>query len=289
MAVGLTFEETTGTASTDFTKVKIITLEDKTGNKYTLDISGGELELGYAPKTGNAIKYKVEGLGKAMESLFKADGSTASTPALAGAVAEAGVVDAIIGAPEFTNKVYTKTNNTDAVYTKTETDGAFAKKADVLSYDVSGTSTPIKDIDTLIGQLTTNADKAKKVYTVDGADKAFAQISGDNVDKTFAGKVLGAKDGDKFILVDTLGTALDQITDPDHKLYGPSSGKLLAKDFLGAKGLQGPVGPAGAPGSAANSDELKVDEDFQQAVATKMLQSSFDASGDVNTPLSWEF
>ncbi|WMT83937.1 hypothetical protein NMD99_04515 [Wolbachia endosymbiont of Listronotus oregonensis] len=49
MSASLKFESAVGTAATDLSHVKIITLADKKGNKYTLDVTGDDLKLEYTP------------------------------------------------------------------------------------------------------------------------------------------------------------------------------------------------------------------------------------------------
>ncbi|MBV2146078.1 MAG: collagen-like protein [Wolbachia endosymbiont of Pissodes strobi] len=70
MSASLKFESAVGTAATDLSHVKIITLADKKGNKYTLDVTGDDLKLEYTPDKKPAVEYKVDGLATALGSLL---------------------------------------------------------------------------------------------------------------------------------------------------------------------------------------------------------------------------
>lgn len=70
MSASLKFESAVGTAATDLSHVKIITLADKKDNKYTLDVTGDDLKLEYTPDKKPAVEYKVDGLATALGSLL---------------------------------------------------------------------------------------------------------------------------------------------------------------------------------------------------------------------------
>jgi hypothetical protein len=208
------------------------------------------------------------------------------TTTLKDAADDAGFITALMALPEFANKVYDKTtadtsfvktdgsnigtrtdkgkalvdvlvpalatvgsDDTKKVYTKTTADTAFVKTlglTDTIKTEVAKQSV----VDALVPALATvGSDDAKKVYTKTTADTAFVKTL-DLATKAVAEKVLGAKDGDKSILVEKLGVFLNT----DNQEY---EGKT-AKVFLGEKGLQG---PAGTPGTSPEAD----------AVATKLL------------------
>lgn len=79
-----------------------------------------------------------------------------------------------------------------------------------------------------------------------------------------AEKILGAKDGNKPVLVEKLGGFLTS----DDKTKRDGTTDQTTKIFLGEKGLQGPRGPSGQDNASAT---LKNDKTFQKAVAAKML------------------
>ncbi|MFP3035883.1 MAG: hypothetical protein ACEY3A_02525 [Wolbachia sp.] len=105
MTAGLKFESAAGAQTTELDKVKIIILEDKTGNKYTLGLEGTganiELKLKYTPKTGDEIEHTVDGLVKALGGLFNVKNGTKTV--LAEEVAKKPVAEAILGVTKSTS------------------------------------------------------------------------------------------------------------------------------------------------------------------------------------------
>ncbi|WP_250295144.1 hypothetical protein [Wolbachia endosymbiont of Oedothorax gibbosus] len=177
MEAGLKFESVVGTATADLTQVKIVTLQDNTGNKYTLDVTGNDLKLIYH-KHGNPqpTEYTVNGLATALGKLLTIDGNTAGKSVLAEEVAKKEVVEAIFDAKDGSDKISEtkigttfakKTDlnnkaNTADVYTKKNVDDELAKKADTSAL----------------------ADKAnsRDVYTKHDVDTSFVKTDGSNAD-----------------------------------------------------------------------------------------------------------
>ncbi len=147
------------------------------------------------------------------------------------------------------------------------------------------------------------AASTDEVYTKTAADAGFAKIDASNLtdaanQKAFAEAILPAKDGQKSILINKLGEALDRVTDDKatDKVYGAKGSEKIAKDFLADKGLK-PTPEDVATELAKNavfqaSAKIAVnaqDAGFQEAVKAVMSQPSFEIPIDQSTPLSWDF
>ncbi|WP_147269145.1 hypothetical protein [Wolbachia endosymbiont of Cylisticus convexus] len=150
----LKFESVAGTTTAALDQVKIITLEDGTGNKYTLDTTTDNLKVAYTPNGGQAKEYTVDGLAAALGKLLTI-GGTAGKSVLAEEVAKKPVVDALI--PELA-----KDDGTTGIYTKKGVDDELAKKADTSALD--------------------NKANTVDVYTKTDTDTAFAKVDGANLD-----------------------------------------------------------------------------------------------------------
>ncbi|UIP92589.1 hypothetical protein JSQ73_005405 [Wolbachia endosymbiont of Anopheles demeilloni] len=200
------------------------------------------------------------------------------------------VVDAITASSDFTNKVYIKAAPADEVYTKTAADTAFVKTTD-LATKVAEQAV----VDILVPALATvGTDDTKKVYTKGTVDTSFAKIDASN----FTEAILSAKDGQKSILINKLGEALDRVADDKatDKVYGAKGSEKIAKDFLADKGLK-PMPKDVATELAKNAvfqanNKIQVssqDPEFQAAVKTVMSQPSFEIPIDPSAPLSWDW
>ncbi|MFP3025781.1 MAG: hypothetical protein ACEY3L_05865 [Wolbachia sp.] len=208
------------------------------------------------------------------------------------------VVDAITASSDFTNKVYIKAAPADEVYTKTAADTAFVKTTDLAT---KVAAKPVVDI--LVPALATvGTDDTKKVYTKGTVDTSFAKIDASNLteanQKAFAEAILPAKDGQKSILINELGEALDRVADDKatDKVYGAKGSEKIAKDFLADKGLK-PTPEDVATELAKNAvfqanNKIQVSSqnpEFQAAVKTVMSQLSFEIPIDPSAPLSWDW
>ncbi|MGL9759267.1 MAG: hypothetical protein ACR5LA_11160 [Wolbachia sp.] len=107
----LKFESAAGTATTALDQVKIVTLEDSTGNKYTLDITANNLKVAYTPNGGAKTEYTVQGLATALGKLLTIDGSTVGKSVLAEEVAKQPVVDVLVPALATVGTDDTNTNS----------------------------------------------------------------------------------------------------------------------------------------------------------------------------------
>ncbi|MDR1139228.1 MAG: hypothetical protein LBJ80_02635 [Rickettsiales bacterium] len=186
-----------------------------------------------------------------------------------------------------------------------------ADKSELLTYDKSGTPTPITTVDDLLTKLTTGTDKEKKVYTEKAVDDAFVttgelatKVADKDVvkaifgakeqptdtqsilatkvaDKDIAATILGAKDGQKSVLVEKLETFFGE----GHKVYSnntktakellvPSAGDLL-KDQDFKSGID----------KSIKDMAVASNPEFQGAVREVMLQPFCKIPGGENEPM----
>ncbi|QUI60227.1 hypothetical protein JKF54_04835 [Wolbachia endosymbiont of Spodoptera picta] len=162
------------------------------------------------------------------------------TTTIKDAADDAGFITALMALQGFNDKVYIKAAPADEVYTKIAADTAFVKTTD-LATKVAEQAV----VDILVPALATvGTDDTKKVYTKGTVDTSFAKIDASNLteanQKAFAKAILPAKDGQKSILINELGEALDRVADDKatDKVYGAKGSEKIAKDFLADKGLK---------------------------------------------------
>ncbi|WP_353284082.1 hypothetical protein [Wolbachia endosymbiont (group A) of Lasioglossum fulvicorne] len=220
--------------------IKIMTLRDKGGNEYTLDVGGDDLKLKYRPSGEDEVEYKVDGLAEAMKSLLDVRSSSGKT-VLAEKVAEKPIVEEIFFAKDedgsrISDTILTRTfarkddtyrymtrnlqkkANADNVYTKEDIDKKLAIKAD------------IGDVYTTLAidhKLEAKADSSV-TYTKEEVNQRFFPVG---ESQKLAKEVLRKRVGGKSILVDELG----RIFDDEELWYGNENGQT-AKDFLAEKG-----------------------------------------------------
>ncbi|WP_338406234.1 hypothetical protein [Wolbachia endosymbiont (group A) of Longitarsus flavicornis] len=220
------------------------------------------------------------------------------------------VVDAIFDAKDGNNKI-----------SETKIGATFAKTTDLNNkVNVAGDNATDAGVTAMLGKLI----DANKVLKVDGSNvteagaKAIlgqlkgndqvAKIDGSNAtdsgvtvmlnklaDKVVqtsqletlavAEKVLGAKDGNKSILVDKLGRFLDNSTD---NKYGVNSDQT-AKAFLAAKGMTPTAAEiADQPALQAHAAQIKISSpEFKRAVQEEMSQPKFDIPASDDVALDW--
>lgn len=137
------------------------------------------------------------------------------------------------------------------------------------------------------------ADPADEVYTKTAAGTAFVKAV-DLGTKAVAEKVLDAKDGDKLVLVGTLGKFLGS---SDKAKYDGTNSQT-AKEFLGGKGLKG---EKGEDGKSPLASEVAADPvlqnhvakiniespEFKRAVQEEMSQPSFEIPTSDDAALNW--
>ncbi|WP_353273495.1 hypothetical protein [Wolbachia endosymbiont (group A) of Agelastica alni] len=220
------------------------------------------------------------------------------------------VLDAIFDAKDGNNKI-----------SETKIGATFAKTTDLNNkVNVAGDNATDAGVTAMLGKLI----DANKVLKVDGSNvteagaKAIlgqlkgndqvAKIDGSNAtdsgvtvmlnklaDKVVqtsqletlavAEKVLGAKDGNKSILVDKLGRFLDNSTD---NKYGVNSDQT-AKAFLAAKGMTPTAAEiADQPALQAHAAQIKISSpEFKRAVQEEMSQPKFDIPASDDVALDW--
>ncbi|QOD38445.1 hypothetical protein [Candidatus Wolbachia massiliensis] len=231
MTAGLSFKNASGAAATSLDEVKIITLEDKTGNKYTLDIEGTELELKYKPQGGSEIKYNVTGLVPSITSLLTTNSGSKN-----------GTRDITIFEKEAANKDVVEAI-LKAKASSTDTESIFETK--VAGKEVAGKILGAKDgkksilVEQLGGSLA-NSGKAKYDGTNEqtaqdflASKYPFVKTDASNLTdaKAFAEKILPAQDGKKSILVEQLGESLTSLG----KAKYDGSNDQTAQEFLASK------------------------------------------------------
>ncbi|WP_065095143.1 MULTISPECIES: hypothetical protein [unclassified Wolbachia] len=221
MTPNVEFKDNHGTSISNLENVKIITLSDEKGNKYTLDASNGSLELKYKQNGQGEISYKVGGLAAAFKSLLdmKSTNNDEHT-VLEEKLAEKSIVEAIFYAKDFdkgdriSNLILDSTfprrdvlpaylnkkADVENVYTKEEVDEGLNKKVDV-----------------------------ENVYTKEDTDRGFISRDSDGINRLARELFYKHDPNATSILVNTLGKLLDE----KYEIYGDNK---TAKDFLAEKG-----------------------------------------------------
>ncbi|WP_338481804.1 hypothetical protein [Wolbachia endosymbiont (group A) of Nomada hirtipes] len=319
MTPNVEFKDNHGTSISNLENVKIITLSDEKGNKYTLDASNGSLELKYKQNGQNEISHKVEGLAAAFKSLLdmKSTNNDEHT-VLEEKLAEKSIVEAIFYAKDFdkgdriSNLILDSTfprrdvlpaylnkkADVENVYTKEDTDRGFISRdsdginrlASELFYKHDPNATSI-----LVNTLGKLLDEKYEIYGDNKTAKDFlaekgnfAKADGSNIKiLEFTKKILDATEdiGDgkkKSILVEKLGRFLDQTADNENAYDGK-----IAKAFLGDKGVQGskgadgPQGPAGRDGKSPSIEEVAVQllTDENKDILGKTVLDITDSTG----------
>ncbi|APR97976.1 hypothetical protein [Wolbachia endosymbiont of Folsomia candida] len=273
MPASLKFESVSGTAATGLSDVKLVTLEDKIGNQYTLNIGGGagsdELELGYQAQGAQAATtHTINGLATALGSLLSTEDAgnksvlvtklgellaSNATPAQYDGATDQKPVEYLAAQGKLITEGNLETNaGTTFVKTadlaKSAVVNPIIGSAEFKTAVLNDGTNPITGVDALVTAITTGADKSKIVYTKTAADTALAlkadtdganatangvnamlaKLDTDVLKKPFAEALLGAKDGQKLVLVTKLAEALGTTETP----YGASSNQT-AKVFLG--------------------------------------------------------
>ncbi|MGL9759670.1 MAG: hypothetical protein ACR5LA_13640 [Wolbachia sp.] len=103
------------------------------------------------------------------------------------------------------------------VYTKTEAGTAFVKATELK------TKAAEKDVVKAIFSAKENATDTQSILVKEVAKEPVVK------------EILAAKDGNKLVLVEELGKALDKVAAGD-KVYGAQGSEKIAKDFLAEKG-----------------------------------------------------
>ncbi|WP_338482375.1 hypothetical protein [Wolbachia endosymbiont (group A) of Ophion costatus] len=240
MTPNVEFKDNHGTSISNLENVKIITLSDEKGNKYTLDASNGSLELKYKQNGQDEISHKVEGLAAAFKSLLdmKSTNNDEHT-VLEEKLAEKSIVEAIFYAKDFDKgdrisnlildnafprrdvlHVYlNKKANVENVYTKEEVDEGLNKKVDVENVYTK------EEVDEGLNKKV----DVENVYTKEDTDRGFISCNSDGINRLASELFYKHEPDATSILVNTLGELLNE----EYEIYGDNK---TAKDFLAEKG-----------------------------------------------------
>lgn len=240
MASNIEFKDNQDMLISNLENIKIITLSDERGNKYTLDASNGSLKLKYQQNDQDEISYTVEGLAAALKNLLdiKSTNDDKHT-VLEEKLAEKSIVEAIFYAKDLDandrissmildgifprqdvlRSYLDKKADVKNVYNKGEVDEELNKKADVKNVYDKG------EVDR---ELNKKIDVGN-VYTKKDIDEGFVPAKSDGMNK-LARELFGKHESNATsILVNALGKLLDE----KHDIYGNNK---TAKDFLAEKG-----------------------------------------------------
>lgn len=265
MPASLKFNRDATNATTNLSDVKIITLEDGTGNKYTLDVTGNDLKVAYTLQGGQKVEKTITGLATALGSLLTIDGSIAGKSVLAEEVAKQPVVEAIFDLEDNGAKI-----------SETKIGATFAKiDGSNIDKDFAGKVFDEKDGRKLVlveklGEFLGSSDKAKYDGTNDQTAKAF-----------LGGKGLQGADGKDGV-------------------QGPQ-GEKGEKGEKGLQGEKGDPGKDGKDGTSPSAAEIAADQalqkhiaainikspEFKEAVQEEMSQPSFDIPPSDDAALNW--
>ncbi|MGL9762084.1 MAG: hypothetical protein ACR5LB_07970 [Wolbachia sp.] len=240
MTPNVEFKDNHGTSISNLENVKIITLSDEKGNKYTLDASNGSLELKYKQDGQGEISYKVGGLAAAFKSLLdmKSTNNDEHT-VLEEKLAEKSIVEAIFYAKDFdkgdriSNLILDSTFSrrdvllaylnkkvdVENVYTKEEVDEGLNKKVDVENVYTK------EEVDEGLNKKV----DVENVYTKEDTDRGFISRDSDGINRLARELFYKHDPNATSILVNTLGKLLDE----KYEIYGDNK---TAKDFLAEKG-----------------------------------------------------
>ncbi|WP_353276264.1 hypothetical protein [Wolbachia endosymbiont (group B) of Villa cingulata] len=240
MTSNIEFKDNQGTSISNLENVKIITLSDEKGNKYTLDASNGSLELKYKQDGQGEISYKVGGLAAAFKSLLdmKSTNNDEHT-VLEEKLAEKSIVEAIFDAKDFdkNDKIsnlildntflrkdvlpayLNKKADVENVYTKEEVDEGLNKKVDVENVYTK------EEVDKGLNKKV----DVENVYTKEDTDRGFISRDSDGINRLASELFYKHEPDATSILVNTLGKLLDE----KYEIYGDNK---TAKDFLAEKG-----------------------------------------------------
>ncbi|WP_353271464.1 hypothetical protein [Wolbachia endosymbiont (group A) of Rhorus exstirpatorius] len=259
MTPNVEFKDNHGTSISNLENVKIITLSDEKGNKYTLDASNGSLELKYKQDGQGEISYKVGGLAAAFKSLLdmKSTNNDEHT-VLEEKLAEKSIVEAIFYAKDFdkgdriSNLILDSTFSrrdvllaylnkkvdVENVYTKEEVDEGLNKKVDVENVytkeEVDEGLNKKVDVENVYTKEEVDEGLNKKVdvenvYTKEDTDRGFISRDSDGINRLARELFYKHDPNATSILVNTLGKLLDE----KYEIYGDNK---TAKDFLAEKG-----------------------------------------------------
>ncbi|WP_265027455.1 hypothetical protein [Wolbachia endosymbiont (group A) of Bombylius major] len=269
MTASIEFKDNQGNQVSGLSDIKIITLSDSAGNKYTLDARGGHLKLKYIPTNEDKEEEcTITSLADALRSLLNVKSSGDKT-VLEEKVSEKPIVEAIMYAKDDNNnrisdtvlahtfarkddvsthiseRLSTKADkveldkkaNVDSVYTKQNIDDKLKTKVD------------IDDVYTkqVIDSELASRVNADRVYTKEEmdekltakADTLFTYTKQEANERFFplaehqklAKEILGKRINGKSVLVDELGKLFDE-----QELWYGNKSEQTAKDFLAEKG-----------------------------------------------------
>ncbi|WP_341810489.1 hypothetical protein [Wolbachia endosymbiont (group A) of Volucella bombylans] len=221
MTPNVEFKDNHGTSISNLENVKIITLSDEKGNKYTLDASNGSLELKYKQDGQGEISYKVGGLAAAFKSLLdmKSTNNDEHT-VLEEKLAEKSIVEAIFYAKDFDKGDRISNLILDSTFSRRDVLPAYLnKKADVENVYTK------EEVDEGLNKKV----DVENVYTKEDTDRGFISRDSDGINRLARELFYKHDPNATSILVNTLGKLLDE----KYEIYGDNK---TAKDFLAEKG-----------------------------------------------------
>ncbi|UZE39083.1 hypothetical protein [Wolbachia endosymbiont of Drosophila pseudotakahashii] len=221
MTPNVEFKDNHGTSISNLENVKIITLSDEKGNKYTLDASNGSLELKYKQDGQGEISYKVGGLAAAFKSLLdmKSTNNDEHT-VLEEKLAEKSIVEAIFYAKDFDKGDRISNLILDSTFSRRDVLPAYLnKKADVENVYTK------EEVDEGLNKKV----DVENVYTKEDTDRGFISRDSDRINRLARELFYKHDPNATSILVNTLGKLLDE----KYEIYGDNK---TAKDFLAEKG-----------------------------------------------------
>ncbi|MCX3064434.1 hypothetical protein [Wolbachia endosymbiont of Drosophila pseudotakahashii] len=221
MTPNVEFKDNHGTSISNLENVKIITLSDEKGNKYTLDASNGSLELKYKQDGQGEISYKVGGLAAAFKSLLdmKSPNNDEHT-VLEEKLAEKSIVEAIFYAKDFDKGDRISNLILDSTFSRRDVLPAYLnKKADVENVYTK------EEVDEGLNKKV----DVENVYTKEDTDRGFISRDSDRINRLARELFYKHDPNATSILVNTLGKLLDE----KYEIYGDNK---TAKDFLAEKG-----------------------------------------------------
>ncbi|MBA8770514.1 hypothetical protein HCR16_05425 [Wolbachia pipientis] len=277
MPASLKFESAAGTAAATLAEVKLVTLADNTGNKYTLDITTNDLKVAYTKNGGSKTEYTVNGLATALGKLLTIDGSTPGKSVLAEEAAKKPVVDALI--PELA-----KGADDQGIYTKKGVDDALKLKADTAALadkvNVIGDNATDPGVTAMLGKLI-NANKVLKVDGSNATDPGVNAMLGKLIDANKVLKVDGSNATDPGVNA-MLGNLTDKVIKIS-ELPAKAAEKAVIDAITASPDFTNKVYIKAAPAdevytkTAAETAFVKATELKTKAAAKDVVDAIFDA------------
>ncbi|WP_156518226.1 hypothetical protein [Wolbachia endosymbiont (group A) of Nomada ferruginata] len=190
MTASIEFKNGINTPISFLSDIQTITLSDCSGNKYSLDISEGELKLKYAQHDQFESEYKVSGLVEALGSLLsmksgRYDDSGNEVTVLAEKVIEKPIIEAILYAKGDDNN---RISDTVLAHTFARRDDTFShlksaleKKADKSELDKKADANNVYSMEEIDGKLEAKVGTCDVYFKEDIEKKLGTKANIDNV------------------------------------------------------------------------------------------------------------